>query len=469
MHGANPDIKTKDGQTCLHLATEELYHDDYQYYRNSVIIKLLLKYGADTELRDDNTGNTALHNALCSFSGKTINLLIDHGADINALTKDGKTAIQLAAVISTDFFSYQLNFLICPDSAIKIRSSALEANIKNRCEMILALWEAGADTKALYENGDSLLHRLCSQQAQGVGLSTENHNFESKFMRLLKQSDMFNVRNLSGDTPIFCALNFMSRTRDKTSNLPYDSENRILRTIKFLVENGADFNNVNTHGYSPLLLAVLRRFDSVKAYLIAKGAVLFPKSRKRLTRSTTAQQAHNGKNNKENEKRLAEIIVDLFFGGETCEYLKSVKESKQGRFGSKWCSRCSCKHESWFRHSVDNEGIVSFNSLLAKVEIWLTANGFYNYGFYNDVYIFCDFELIEQAAKDTLNKLKIIEEESCVICYSKTPIVTFFPCGHKVFCSDCQKISSEKSCACCRQKIMFYTVDVEKKAVEVAA
>lgn len=104
----------------------------------------------------------------------------------------------------------------------------------------------------------------------------------------------------------------------------------------------------------------------------------------------------------------------------------------------------------------------SFEILLERVRIWLSANE-----------NICAIELIEQVAKDNLKKSKLIEEESCVICYSKKPNVTFFPCGHKVLCSDCQKISiedhSEKNCACCRQKINFYKTDETKtkRTVEV--
>ena len=78
-------------------------------------------------------------------------------------------------------------------------------------------------------------------------------------------------------------------------------------------------NVVNNHGYSPLLLAVLRNFSTVKTYLVANGAVMFSKTIL--------------KNEQNREKRLAEIIAVLFFGGENCEYLKSLKHSKRGRFG----------------------------------------------------------------------------------------------------------------------------------------
>ena len=74
----------------------------------------------------------------------------------------------------------------------------------------------------------------------------------------------------------------------------------------------------------------------------------------------------------------------------------------------------------------------------------------------------CRIDLIEQAADEIFKKLKLIEEDTCVVCYSEKPSVAFFPCRHKVFCTDCHKASiennSEQGCAFCRRSIMFYTV-----------
>ena len=348
-HGASPDIKTKDGKTCLHLATDHKYtFDDYYYFRNPVIIKLLLKFGADTELRDDNTGNTAFHNALGSFSEKIINLFIDHGADINALTKGGKTVIQLASVIpARDIFGHET----IPDMRKK--------EVKNRCKMIIALWENGADASILDKNGDSLLHNLCAQEYLGFGLSKTGKT-GTKFLKLLKKHKLQNVKNSAGDTPIFCALNFMRKDLyqnqyGEQQDTSETEENEILLTMKFLTENGANLNVVNNYGYSPLLLAVLRNFNKVKDYLVANGAVLFPRPKKRLTRSTVKQNACNVINTnieKKAEKRLAEIIADLFFGGESCEYLKSLKKSYRGRF----VRRCICRGtEYWFKNHMCND------------------------------------------------------------------------------------------------------------------
>ena len=74
---------------------------------------MLLKYGADANLIDDTTGNTALHNCLLALSENIVNLLVDHGADCNALTRDGVTAIQLASVVfDTTVTSYILHKML---------------------------------------------------------------------------------------------------------------------------------------------------------------------------------------------------------------------------------------------------------------------------------------------------------------------------------------------------------------------
>jgi hypothetical protein len=267
-----------------------------------------------------------------------------------------------------------------------------------------------------------------------------------------------------GDTPIFSPLNYMSKDRWLEEYRVGTEENEILKTIKFLAENDADLNVINNHGYSPLMLAILRGLVKTEKYLVENGAELFPRPSKRLTRASIKQKAckiYNAKLDNKFKKRFAEIIADLFFGGESCEYLKSFEVSNRGRF----VARCACfRIEPWFQiEDTVNEGVVSFEDVLENVRAWLPENE-----------SICDIQLIEQVAKNKLNKVKLTEEDNCVVCYSKKPIVTFFPCGHKVFCFDCHQISNEdhnqNDCACCRQNIKFYKVDGpnSKKTLEVA-
>ena len=191
VNGANADSKTKDGKSCLHLATEEKYtcrHDDYKYFQNPVIIKLLLKYGADANLVDDSTGNTALHHCLFGFTENVVNLLVDHGADCNALTRNGKPVIQLATI---KFCNMIFNWNV----------------FEVRCKIIISLWEGGADASVLNKNGDTLLHLLCSDIGyEGFGLI--HVKFKNKISNFFKQYNMLNAQNSSGDTPVFCALNY---------------------------------------------------------------------------------------------------------------------------------------------------------------------------------------------------------------------------------------------------------------------
>ncbi len=76
--GSDPNVKNRSGSAALHLAVSK---------RNLPLVELLLKYGADTELRDKNN-NTALNVALYDGNRKAttaiISLLLKTGADPNA-------------------------------------------------------------------------------------------------------------------------------------------------------------------------------------------------------------------------------------------------------------------------------------------------------------------------------------------------------------------------------------------------
>ena len=78
----------------------------------------------------------------------------------------------------------------------------------------------------------------------------------------------------------------------------------------------------------------MRNFQTVKTYLVANGAVLF--SKPMLTKTKQQSRGSNlTRFEQKSEKRIAEVIAVLFFGGQKifkCEYLKSVKQSKRGRF-----------------------------------------------------------------------------------------------------------------------------------------
>src|ERR687887_2526167 len=78
-----------DGWTPLHLAA---------YFGHTKIAEILLGHGADVTARSRNaTGNTALHAALAGNHKLVAGLLLGHGADVNAPDAAGWRPLHLAA------------------------------------------------------------------------------------------------------------------------------------------------------------------------------------------------------------------------------------------------------------------------------------------------------------------------------------------------------------------------------------
>ena len=78
--GGDPNGRAEDNKTPLHVAADE---------RNAEFVQLLLKYGAKVDAVDNNEA-TPLHQVRTLDCAK---LLIDHGADATAITKDGKSVL----------------------------------------------------------------------------------------------------------------------------------------------------------------------------------------------------------------------------------------------------------------------------------------------------------------------------------------------------------------------------------------
>ena len=87
-HGADVNAKNKQNRTALMLASKKGNIDG---------INVLLKAGANQAIVDVD-GNTWLHYAAGEFGSKeTLQVIIDHGADVNAKNKQNITALMLAS------------------------------------------------------------------------------------------------------------------------------------------------------------------------------------------------------------------------------------------------------------------------------------------------------------------------------------------------------------------------------------
>lgn len=86
--GADPDITGHDGNGPIH---EAAFHSDPAY------LVSLLEAGADPDLRGEVTGSTALKNALRNNVDEPFYLLLEAGADVNIVDKNGDGPIHTAA------------------------------------------------------------------------------------------------------------------------------------------------------------------------------------------------------------------------------------------------------------------------------------------------------------------------------------------------------------------------------------
>ena len=86
-HGADIEAKIYlRGMRPLYVVAQHNYLD---------IARLLIEHGADVEAKD-NTGTSALHNAVEHGASDVARLLIENGADIKAKNESGKTPLKIA-------------------------------------------------------------------------------------------------------------------------------------------------------------------------------------------------------------------------------------------------------------------------------------------------------------------------------------------------------------------------------------
>lgn len=89
-HGADTKVKDREGRTPLLIACEENQYE---------IVVTLLKYNADPKTHCY-LGNTPLHAAAVQDNVKMILLLLNNGSDINSINDDGWTALHSASTLN---------------------------------------------------------------------------------------------------------------------------------------------------------------------------------------------------------------------------------------------------------------------------------------------------------------------------------------------------------------------------------
>lgn len=86
--GADPNAVTRDGLSPLYLAANS---------GSTSLVRSLLKYGADPNVKVNNEGYTALHAAVATGETEMVKILIEVGADVNVTDDTGDTPLHGAA------------------------------------------------------------------------------------------------------------------------------------------------------------------------------------------------------------------------------------------------------------------------------------------------------------------------------------------------------------------------------------
>jgi ankyrin repeat protein len=126
-NGANPHVQGHQGTIPLHSAA---YYENFKvvrklieydadidagdntgwtplswasrghFFKDGSVHRLLLERGADVNSRADDDGCTPLHRASQHGALEIVRLLLEHGADAEAVNRDGKTALQVVGTLS---------------------------------------------------------------------------------------------------------------------------------------------------------------------------------------------------------------------------------------------------------------------------------------------------------------------------------------------------------------------------------
>ena len=257
---ADIEAVNTNGDTALMLAAE---------HRNNDCVRLLLEHGANVHHRLYN-GNTILIEAMEDTGDEeddedddeddnedgsyitTVRLLLEHGAEVNAVGQQGEFALRQAAMhTSPACVKMLLDRGADPNMATVKGETALmmaASHDGGNTESVKLLLQHGANANAVdLENGRTALHwaMIGSTDIELVRL-------------LLKHGADINLADKKGDTPLMYAASADRAEKDIG----------IIESVRLLLRQGADASRVNKDGKTALQLAQARGFKIIENILL---------------------------------------------------------------------------------------------------------------------------------------------------------------------------------------------------------
>ncbi len=252
-------------------------------------VKAFLTSGIDTNIKDTTFGHTAVMMAANNGHAGVVKLLLDNGADINATSYDGITALICASSQEIVKLLVDNGANVCGpynDSATALIKACAQghknivqlllgvdvnvlsydnytallilASQEGHTEVVKLLLDKGADVNARRKNRDTALHHASRNGHQGVVEVLLDHGADVNAKSYNKRS---HYQRNSGDT----ALHYASRNGDK-------------EVVKLLLDKGADVNAksynhaLGNNGDTALIIASIKGHKEVVKLLLDKGA-----------------------------------------------------------------------------------------------------------------------------------------------------------------------------------------------------
>lgn len=234
--GADINVRTRAGSTPLLHASG--------YNQTEAALKLL-ELGADTELANEYGRTPLLNVARESGNADMARILVDHGADINAVDVFGDTPIILAAwrgfsAIVNLLLDHNAEVPVTGDTAVRLVRNAAERGLDRLMSLMVT---RGVDLSIGSRHGGSLLHAAAMGGSAGI------------VSLLLEQGLTVNEADVFGWTP-----------------LHYASGKGRYAAAEILIEHGADVNARTLAGHSPFSLAEAKGRTEIMDLLVTAGA-----------------------------------------------------------------------------------------------------------------------------------------------------------------------------------------------------
>jgi len=267
QHGANINTRDQDGRTPLALATMEGKTEVVRllirngadvntvnvrgntpliHSRSTEISQLLLEAGATAtieHLSNHASVGNALHYAVRKKIFEVVELLLQHGANINARDQDGRTPLALAAILGKTEVVRLLIRNGADVNTVNVRGNTPLIHSRST-EISRLLLEAGAT---------ATIEHLSNHAELGNALHVAVRRGTLEIIELLLQHGAnINARDQDGRTPLALAT-ILGKTE----------------VVRLLIRNEADVNTVNVRGNTPLIHS---RCTEISRLLLEAGA-----------------------------------------------------------------------------------------------------------------------------------------------------------------------------------------------------